>query len=496
MRICILTPDRPEQGLNGPRRIADESARALAALGHDVNLIGHAEGKPQVESVDGFWHHRVEIVDRGLPGLEGSAAAMELYAAAAKHRAVLELHASTPVDLVVAAIWPGEGLICLLDDQLATATVLVTPVKLMVDRGMLSGEPYETMARIERAIVRRSVHTHGTSSAIAADVESTFGVKLPRSELAPLFMVDRAGRPGHERYARPSETEVLFVGRAEPRKGADVLLAAARQCPHAAYVLVGPGYWGPLRSGAETDERLQERVSFLGEVDDARLWRLYAGADIVVVPSRYESFGYPLIEAMMFGKAIVATDVGGMPAVVEDEGNALLCPPDDPQALADSLSQLVEDAERRAAYGRRSRELYEQRFSVAVGASRTAALYERMAADHRLAAKAAAKPLIELLTEAVAEIERLEDGVARELAHGLLTETGRPTTEPPPDWARRAKGAEDRAQRAEARVHEIERRNEQLQDQLDAVVNSNSWRLTKPLRALRRRERLGDSGGS
>jgi glycogen(starch) synthase len=130
----------------------------------------------------------------------------------------------------------------------------------------------------------------------------------------------------------------LSVGRCEPRKGADVLLAAAQRLAsevrNVVYVFVGAGGWDALRTQVEQDARLRDHVLFLGPVDDRRLWELYAGADIVCVPSRYESFGLVLTEAMMFGKPIVASAVGGMPGVVEEGGNALLVPAGDGDRLA------------------------------------------------------------------------------------------------------------------------------------------------------------------
>ena len=431
MRICILSPDRPSQGLNGPRRIAEEGAPALAGLGHEVHLIGSTEAEPRVQRADGVRRHAVNVADRGLRGLEDCAVAMDLYAAAAKYREVANLHVSAPVDLVAATIWPGEGLLCMLDPRLLTVTVLVTPVKLMVDRGMLAGEPFETTARMEAAVAERATDVHATSAAIVEDVQATFGVTLAASAVAPLFIADRGASTETERCADADEVEVLFVGRPEPRKGADVLVAAARQlaeeCADAVFVLVGWGDWGPLRAEVE-QAGLGARFRFPEEVNEERLWRLYAGADIVCVPSRYESFGYSLIEGMMFGKPIVATSSGGMTSTVEEGGNALLCPPDDAVSLARCLVRLIVDRDLRAAYGRRSRELYAERYSAVRGGERTAALYESIVASYgeRDAwadaedGRAPDTRVADALGLAVSEIADLDPVPARELAGALL----------------------------------------------------------------------------
>jgi glycosyltransferase involved in cell wall biosynthesis len=448
-------------------------------------LIGYAAGEPRAYFTDGVWRHEVEIADRSLPALRDCPAAMDLYAAVAKHAEVLRLHDAAPVDLVVSTLWPGEGLVCLLDERLSTATVLVTPLKLMLDRGMLSGQHFEGMARIERAVLSRSRHVHHTSSAITADVEATFGLSLPRSEIVPLFVAERMAGPGQERYGEPEDVEVLFVGRAEPRKGPDVLLAAARmlasECPTARYVFVGPGQGDALRAELDGVEALQDRVFFIGAVDEGRLWRLYASSDVVCVPSRYESFGYTLVEAMMFGKPIVATRAGGIAETVREGENALLCPPGDEQALARTLARLIRDPQLRTRYGRRSRELYEERYSDTGGGEQTAALYASMAASDRQRAGSPGQ-LVERLADTVAEVAPLDHTVARQTAAELLDATSYVGA-----------AAEDVApvRRWRARALEAERQTAELRNALEAIEGSKSWRLTKPLRALRTRARRG-----
>ena len=112
---------------------------------------------------------------------------------------------------------------------------------------------------------------------------------------------------------------------------------------------------------------------FPGIVSDDELDRYYAGCDVFVAPSRHESFGLILLEAMREGKPVIAGDVGGMREIVEHEGNGLLVPSGDAEALADALSRLAKSASLREQYGRRSREIFEERFTAA----RMAEGYER-----------------------------------------------------------------------------------------------------------------------
>ena len=89
----------------------------------------------------------------------------------------------------------------------------------------------------------------------------------------------------------------------------------------------------------------------------------YAQADIFVAPSRFESFGLMLLEAMMFAVPIVCSDIGGMREIIDGSGAGLLVPPDDPAALAAAIAELVSDGDLRVRMGGKGRSVFEQRFS-------------------------------------------------------------------------------------------------------------------------------------
>src|SRR5262249_56588207 len=98
---------------------------------------------------------------------------------------------------------------------------------------------------------------------------------------------------------------------------------------------------------------LAGRVTFAGLVSEERLYRLYATADVVCLPSRYESFGLVLVEGMMFGKPVVGCAVGGMCEIVEPGDNGLLAVPGDAASLAECLERLIESEALRREFGRR-----------------------------------------------------------------------------------------------------------------------------------------------
>lgn len=200
-----------------------------------------------------------------------------------------------------------------------------------------------------RAAVARGAWVHVLATAIGEEVVERLGVPAERvrvvaSGVDPIVGGDRSrgrARAGAEQY-------VLALGTVEPRKGLPTLvrafdrLAAARPDLH--LVVVGPDGWGTAAfAGSVAMARHGDRVTRLGWVDLAARADLLAGASVLAMPSVYEGFGYPAIEAMSVGTPVVATAVGSLPEVVGDAG--VLVPEGDVDALAAGLAQALDDPE-------------------------------------------------------------------------------------------------------------------------------------------------------
>jgi glycosyltransferase involved in cell wall biosynthesis len=138
---------------------------------------------------------------------------------------------------------------------------------------------------------------------------------------------------------------LLFVGTAEPRKGLDTLLDALLEpaLKEATLVVVGPRGWGGVDVSQDAEARgIGDRVTVTGRLDDADLASLYAGASLVVMPSRAEGFGLPVLEAMALGVPVVTSDD---PALREVGGGATeVFPIGDPQALSTAIARVLSDA--------------------------------------------------------------------------------------------------------------------------------------------------------
>jgi glycosyltransferase involved in cell wall biosynthesis len=168
---------------------------------------------------------------------------------------------------------------------------------------------------------------------------------------------------------------VATVANLRREKGHDVLLEAAaivvRQFPDARFDIVGSGpELAVLRARAER-LGLGDAVSFLGHCEDvpARL----AAADLFVLPSRSEAFPNAVLEAMSIGLPAIASSVGGLREVIDQQRTGILVPPDDPLALACEISRLMADPARAAQLGAAAR-AHATRFSF----SRMVAAFEEI----------------------------------------------------------------------------------------------------------------------
>jgi glycosyltransferase involved in cell wall biosynthesis len=172
-----------------------------------------------------------------------------------------------------------------------------------------------------------------------------------------------------------------------PLKGARVLLEAVaklRTGRDVELVVVGrPKADGPVARAVE-DLGLTECVRFVSGVSDAGLAELLGSAEVAVVPSLYEGFSIPAVEAMACATPLVASRAGALPEVVGSDGSAaVLVEPGDPSDLADALGALLDDEPRRRSLGLAGRRRVEARFTWTAVASATAQVYAETIAAHR-----------------------------------------------------------------------------------------------------------------
>jgi glycosyltransferase involved in cell wall biosynthesis len=214
--------------------------------------------------------------------------------------------------------------------------------------------------RRSRAISKASIPSMRRAAVVLTTCEATAealidvaGVERDRVLVAPPGHLGLSPRPEPIGAASPY---ILCVGAITPRKGFQDLAAAVRGHRDVPPIVVaGPDGWQADRvREAAAAQGLGDRFRFLGKVSDDELRRLYAGATLVCHPSVAEGFGFPCLEAMAHGKAIVATDI---PSVREIGGDAIaLVSLGDRDTLVDAIGRLTIDEAARVRLGHRAHE--------------------------------------------------------------------------------------------------------------------------------------------
>src|SRR5204863_4711902 len=168
----------------------------------------------------------------------------------------------------------------------------------------------------------------------------------------------------------PDRRVLLAVSRLTRQKGLDLAVRALPLLPQDTVLVVlgeGPEREALERLADELD--VSERVFLLGRVPDVAAWLRRAA--LLVHPARWEGFGLAVLEAMLAGLPVVATNVSSLPELVVADKTGLLVHPDDAGTLAEAVSHALG----RTDLGAAGRERARREFSVARMAARTAALY-------------------------------------------------------------------------------------------------------------------------
>ena len=301
-------PARPSGGNRYDRRACD----GLRAHGWDVREHVVPGGWPRPSSDE---LRTLDAVLEGVPdsglvlvdGLIGSAAATPLVPAAERLRVVVLVHMPAP-----------DGV----------------------------GGPDE------HAVLRSAAAVVTTSEWTRARLLERPGIQPRRVHVA---------RPGvglaAPSHPRPDGSRLLAVGAVVPHKGQDLLLAALRglrdlrwSCSFAGSLDRDPGFVAGLRERAAADG-IEDRVRFVGALDDRGLDGVVAASDLLVMPSRTESFGMVVPEAVAAGLPVIAFDVGGIREALGGTARTrpgILVPPADVGARARALRDWLEDPDLRA----------------------------------------------------------------------------------------------------------------------------------------------------
>ncbi len=343
--------------VGGIETYAYNLAKGLVDAGHEVKVYtAHIPGFPAYENLEGIHIHRFHAIARpfGYPFIPG------LIPALTRDRCdVLHAHINSPMTVDFTAFSSRLVNIPLVITYHADAIISDLALKTPGFRRILSQVYWlsrHTAANIAKYLIVTSPTYLEISPFLQRFREKTSIIPAP---VNPYYLtpIEDTHQAKANLGFNTKDPLILFVGRLVPYKGLDTLLHAFKQIlshiPTTQLAIVGSGPQLPKLQETCQQLGISNSVHFLGILPRKKLRDAYTACDVFVLPSRSrsEAFGIVLLEAMARAKPVVATNVGGIPYVVNNGKTGLLVPPSDQTHLAEAITQLLSNPQTRQRLG-------------------------------------------------------------------------------------------------------------------------------------------------
>jgi D-inositol-3-phosphate glycosyltransferase len=382
-----------------------ELATHLAAQGLPVDIFTrrtHPDTPEVREIVPGV---NVIAINAGPPAEIGKNDLFPYLPDFAEEMALYSLRAGTRYDVVHAHYWLSGRVADLARRYWNTPFVQMFHTTAHMKNAVSGKQDQETDLRlkIERQLLSLADGLIAANPDERADLIWRMGVPAEKVCTIPpgvdlqLFQPQPRSAARDRLHLEDDDLAVLFVGRIDPIKGIDTLVEAAeliirqtRLSRPPVFVIIGGDLdesgrpVGPLaRVAAEIHDRgLSAHFRLLGSWPQDELPEAYSAADVVAVPSRYESFGLVAVEALACGAPVVASRAGGLRFTIDEGLSGLLVRPQSAQALADGLSAILEDSHLRTAMSAAARPSVERYDWTSIAAD-VMHVYRRLASGQR-----------------------------------------------------------------------------------------------------------------
>jgi glycosyltransferase involved in cell wall biosynthesis len=382
LRLAILTseypPLTPYDGGIGTLYVS--LAPSLAALAPEVHVFALSHDREGVEEHDGVRVHLVR---------PGARIGRKLEPVAWSRAAAHAVRREGPFDLVMTPEWFGSGYAySRRPDAGPLLTQLCTSLAQVVElNGGWPRFPRQIDRRIQDHLERRQTERSDTILTLSQAVLDWAGrlwdlADVPARQVPSALDVASVRALGDgpaPEYLPEGSPRVVFFGRPEPLKGVDVLVQAMSDVwdrfPAAPLAMLGGDDEPMISRLRELAGRNAENIHVLGFVPRADLLASIRAADVVALPSLWETFTVAGLEAMALGKPVVLTAVGGTPEFCTDGVDALLVPPSDPRALGKAILRVLEDTDLRERLGKQAAKTAD-RYDVAAVAPRYVSCFE------------------------------------------------------------------------------------------------------------------------
>ena len=402
MNIGLLSFEYPpETGFGGIGTYTWYHARALVKLGHRVTVLAGATKTTELRSEehDGVvvWRYRS---DNGWMRAAEKLGAFQLWWSrnrlengASMCEGLNRLLDKHRFDVIEMPECGAEGLF--IDPRkihVPTVVKLHSPAKLIMPWYDVRGMDRWLCPQFERLGMRRATGYTSCSEFLADEAHRRLGIKvnipvIPNGIDVELFD-DQTHIDVRKKYdVARDQLVILFCGRMERRKGfhlcLDIVDAIIKNYP-VTFLFAGQDTFKHMVNDflpALDQTNAPGSVRYIGRLDQAEVRSCIRQCDVFLMPSMWENCPYSCLEAMVAGRAIVASNVGGLPELVVDNETGSLASNEGPESFVTALARLIEDSALRERLGTSARRFIETTFRDTIVARRAVQYYEAVGSE-------------------------------------------------------------------------------------------------------------------
>lgn len=358
MHICFLTHEYPPASHGGIGTFIQTMGRALVEQGHQVSVLGlYPIRQALIENDQGVRVMRLAESQTRLAILNLWRGYFILW------REINALHRQQPIDVL-------EG------NELSFGLLPPLPNLLKLIR-MQGGHHFFAITlgrkpRRLRAIVERLSFARADAYCAITQYIAKVTMDLLGKSQTPVTILPNPVDISKFRIIpvqKSAERIIVFIGTVTRKKGVFELVAAmptiVQSNPDAVLWLIGRDHEDTMALlKASIAPEFAEKIIFWGQVAHEALPAMLASAEVCVFPSYMEGQGIVVIEGMAMGKAVVSSQTGPGPEIIEHGVTGLLCNPYDPQSIAEQVIHLLQDENLRIAIGQAARKQVEEKYAL------------------------------------------------------------------------------------------------------------------------------------
>lgn len=394
LTVCYVSKEYPPINFGGIGRYTYDLATTFARYGHNVHVITEGVDHDTVDYENGVWVHR--IVPKLFKPLKRLQLGWNLSLMYSNYLELKKIDLQCPIDIVNGPIWLCEtGVANLLLKRPVVVTLMTTQkiIKNIMGFNPEDSYEYDNLIRLEHETLKRHKYVHAISSSIASSCQNSIAVP------EDVNIISLGCRDVSNRYVKTcdsSKVRILSVGRLEERKGTDLLLSVipsiVKKYDNVEFIFIGKdtdstktksSFKKQFLTKYAKDKDILRHVVFKGDVNEDELMQAYADADICCTPSRYESFGIVLLEAMSFNNAIIATKIGGMRDIITNENTGLFFSRNNIEELEKCLVDLIDNKTKREQLAYNARKEYEAKYTLDKVYNKLYTLYCNVIKDYK-----------------------------------------------------------------------------------------------------------------